>query len=107
MKTRIVVGVSLIVVVLAMANLFVSQAQQAAGETAQPAGNGAPPLSNPLKVALLKWYRANEITQFRVGAEPIGVAFDGVNIWVANYNAGSVSKLRANDGEVLGTFTGF
>jgi len=28
--------------------------------TAQNPGNGAPPLSNPLRVALLKWYPANE-----------------------------------------------
>jgi hypothetical protein len=108
MKTRIVIGVSLMVVVLAMANLFVSHAQQAAGEPAQPAGNGAPPLSNPLKVALLKWYAANETgITFPVGMGPTGVAFDGANIWTANYNDGTVTKLRASDGTVLGTFKGF
>src|SRR5580692_6713693 len=106
MKTRIVIGVSLIVVVLAMANLFVSHAQQAAGESAQPAGNGAPPLSNPLKVALLKWYNANTVpTEFPVGKEPEGVAFDGANIWTANFGDGTISKLRASDGASQGTFT--
>src|SRR5580704_1805042 len=105
MKARIVIGVSLIVVVLAMANLFPSHARQAA-EPAQPAGNGAPPLSNPLKVALLKWYNANTVpTEFPVGKEPEGVAFDGANIWTANFGDGTVSKLRASDGAVLGTYT--
>jgi hypothetical protein len=42
MKTRILISVSLIVVVLALANLFVSHAQQAVGVSASPpAGNGA------------------------------------------------------------------
>jgi len=49
MKIRIVVGVSVIVLILAMADLFVSNAQQAAGELAQPAGNGAPLLSTRSK----------------------------------------------------------
>jgi TRAP-type uncharacterized transport system fused permease subunit len=40
MKTRIVIGVSLIVVVLAMANLFAGQAQKAASQPAQ-AGPGS------------------------------------------------------------------
>ena len=31
------------------------------------------------------------------------MAFDGANIWVAN-SAGTVTKLRASDGAVLGTF---
>ena len=103
MKTRIAICVSLIVVVLAMANLFVSHAQQADGEPAQLTGNGAPPLLNPLKVALLKWYNANRVpTGFPVGAGPLGVVFDGANIWVA---AGiGATKLRASDGQNLGTF---
>src|SRR5580693_3879975 len=103
MKTRIVIGVSLMVVVLAMANLFVSHAQQAIGVIASPpAGNGAPPLSNPLKVALLKWYDGNAVfTLFPVGPGPQGVAFDGANIWVVGSN---LVKIRASDGTVLGTF---
>jgi DNA-binding beta-propeller fold protein YncE len=106
MKSRIVIGVSLIVVVLAMANLFVSHAQQAVGvSAAPPAGNGAPPLLNPLKVALLKWYNANVVpTEFPAGPNPVGVAFDGANIWIANYGASTVTKLRASDGQPLGSF---
>ena len=33
-----------------------------------------------------------------------GIAFDGVNIWVANYGSNNVSKLRASDGALLGTY---
>jgi hypothetical protein len=59
MKSRIVIGVSLIVVVLAMANLFAGQAQKAASQPAQ-AGQlqMQPPIldagarRNPLKIAL-------------------------------------------------------
>src|SRR5438552_2589388 len=41
---------------------------------------------------------------FVVGTKPIGVAFDGTNIWVANGGSNDVTKLRASDGNVLGTF---
>jgi len=33
------------------------------------------------------------------------VAFDGINIWVANYASNSVVKVLANSGKVLGTFS--
>lgn len=35
---------------------------------------------------------------FPVGDTPIGVAFDGVNIWVVNARSNNVSVLRASDG---------
>jgi len=31
-------------------------------------------------------------------------AFDGANVWVVNDNSNKVTKLRASDGAVLGTF---
>jgi DNA-binding beta-propeller fold protein YncE len=31
-------------------------------------------------------------------------AFDGANIWVTNSSGSTVSKVRASDGTVLGTF---
>ena len=34
-----------------------------------------------------------------MGNNPTGVAFDGVNIWVANYGSSSVTRLRAKDGK--------
>ncbi|HLW85752.1 MAG TPA: hypothetical protein VKR60_11105, partial [Candidatus Sulfotelmatobacter sp.] len=100
---RIIVGISLVLAVLTLASFIVGQSPTA-GEPVQAAGNGAPPLSNPLKVALLKWYRANKTTHFSVGQQPYGVCFDGQNIWTANFGDGTVSKLRASDGESLGTF---
>lgn len=45
---------------------------------------------------------------FPVGSHPVGINFDGTNIWVLNSNCwecpGTVTKLRANDGANLGTF---
>jgi DNA-binding beta-propeller fold protein YncE len=42
------------------------------------------------------------------GSGPLGVAFDGANVWVVNAGGngiGTASKIRANDGVVLGTFS--
>jgi hypothetical protein len=39
-----------------------------------------------------------------VGSGPLGIAFDGANMWIANRGDGTVSKLRASDGKTLGTF---
>src|ERR1700674_4192385 len=103
MKVRIAVAMSLFLVVVAMASFIPSRAQEASTAGQQPPANGALP-ANPLRVALLRWYRANRTTSFSVGSQPYGVAFDGANIWTANYGDGTVTKLRANDGEVLGTF---
>lgn len=41
---------------------------------------------------------------YSVGANPVGIAYDGANMWVANYGSNSVTKLRASDGANLGTF---
>jgi len=59
---------------------------------------------NPKAVALLRWYPANLTTSYSVGHHPEGVAFDGANMWVTNYNDNTVSKLRASDGTHQGTF---
>ena len=40
--------------------------------------------------------------EVKVGDDPYGVVFDGANIWTANHGADSVTKVRANDGKVLG-----
>ena len=34
-----------------------------------------------------------------------GIAFDGANIWVSNSESNSVSKLRASDGSIVGTYS--
>ena len=41
---------------------------------------------------------------YNVGSGPEALAFDGANIWVANWAGNSVMKLRASDGEILGTY---
>ena len=41
---------------------------------------------------------------FNTGAAPVSLAFDGANIWVANHDNSTVTKLRASDGTLLGTF---
>ena len=62
-----------------------------------------PPGINYQKVALLKWYPAIQTgATFTTGSHANGVAFDGANVWVANSN--TVTKLRAADGVILGTF---
>ena len=40
----------------------------------------------------------------RDGTYPDSIAFDGANIWVGNALSNNVTKLRASDGEVLGTY---
>src|SRR4029077_14947886 len=59
--------------------------------------------NNPLQIALLHWYPANLVAHFSVGAGPVALVFDGGNVWVANENDNTVTKLRACDGLSLGT----
>src|SRR6266550_4308793 len=59
---------------------------------------------NPLQIAILHWYGANQTASFGVGNGPEGVAFDGASLWVSNRSDGSVTKLKASDGSNLGTF---
>jgi hypothetical protein len=41
---------------------------------------------------------------YNVGINPKGIAFDGVNMWIANSGQLSVTKLRGSDGAFLGSF---
>src|ERR1017187_6728285 len=94
--------------------LLSAQAQRAAMPVPAPAmQTDAPPASapaapaaplNPLKIAQLHWYLANLSAKFPIGNQPYGLCFDGANIWSANLNGNTVSKLRAADGAPLGTF---
>lgn len=59
---------------------------------------------NPLQIAILHWYDANLTTQFTTATGPMGVAFDGANIWVSNDGSNNVTKLLASTGATLGTF---
>ena len=53
----------------------------------------------------MKWYSASRSASVAVGADPAGLAFDGSNIWVANRGSNSVTKLRASDMTILGTYS--
>jgi len=67
------------------------------------AANSSP--LNPLQIALLRWYEGTLTGgEYVVGSNPTGIAFDGANIWVANTNSNSLTKLRASDGALIGTF---
>jgi YVTN family beta-propeller protein len=43
------------------------------------------------------------IDQLPAGKSPVGLAFDGTNVWVTNYNDNTVMKLDGKTGKVLGT----
>ncbi len=61
---------------------------------------------NLQQIALLKWYPAIATDlSFPTGQQPSGIAFDGANIWVANYGPDSVTVLRASTGERVMTCT--
>jgi hypothetical protein len=100
---RVLIGICLAMVIVANASLFPGRAQESAIKNDQ-AGTQNWAGGNPLRIALLKWFPAYHSTSFKVGKSPIGVAFDGANIWVSNQYGQSLTKLRANDGENLGTF---
>jgi DNA-binding beta-propeller fold protein YncE len=58
-----------------------------------------------LKVhCLLRAHLGETLASIQKYDDPIGVAFDGTNVWVANTGDGTVSKVRTNDGVVVGIF---
>lgn len=97
-------SISALLTIAISLTLAAMQGTAQSNRTSAPSA-GNPTAPNPLKIAQLDWYQANITTNFAVGNEPEGVAFDGANIWVANFSDGTVTKLQANDGTVLGTYT--
>ncbi len=73
-------------------------------------GGPSTPAPNPLQLATLRWYGVNESeATINVGhQQPLGVAFDGQNMWVVNFTCalcpGTIYKHRLSDGAVIGTF---
>jgi Collagen triple helix repeat (20 copies) len=67
-----------------------------------PAGvNGTPgPSLAEMRAALLQWYPHT----YPAGTNPAAIAFDGSNLWITNYTSNVVTKLRANDGVIVGTY---
>ena len=54
----------------------------------------------PQQIATLAWYDANLNTPtITIVGGPVGLAFDGTNIWTANFYGG-VAKVRVSDGSV-------
>ncbi len=53
------------------------------------------------RAAFLQWGQKN----FTTGSNPLSVCFDGTNIWVANSSNNTVTKIKASDGSVVGTYT--
>ena len=61
---------------------------------------------NPLQVALLQWYPANETgMNVTAGNGPEGEAFDGSHVWVANTGSGTVSEIDVSSHTVINTVT--
>ncbi len=63
-------------------------------------GPGGPGLRE-IRAALLQWYTRT----YTVGSSPFGVAFDGTNIWVANWGSNTVTKLQASTGATVGAYS--
>ena len=64
---------------------------------------------NIRRAALGQWWSAAELADSQllfVGSLPFGAASDGADIWVTSVGDSSVSRVRASDGKVLGTWTG-
>jgi hypothetical protein len=62
--------------------------------------------ANKDQIALLRWYGGNQAgVNVEVGVSPHSLAFDGENIWATIPGAQRVTKFRANDGAILGTYT--
>lgn len=73
-----------------------------------PQGEEGPPgLSyNPTQIALLRWYEANQSgINYTLGLGPGRICFDGANIWVSHALSGTVTKLNASDGGLIGNYT--
>lgn len=64
---------------------------------------------NNIRAVTKKWYLPPDptgITLTTVGDLPMGVEFDGTDIWVANFTSNTIQRFRPSDGELLGTWTG-
>jgi hypothetical protein len=61
------------------------------------------------RAALNQWHTpTSNFLQKRtqVGNQPLFVASDGYDLWVGNISSGTISRVRASDGKLLGTWTG-
>lgn len=101
---------SMFVVPRVEANAF-SVCQAVFQSTVQPSGLAVDQTHAAVWVAM---FAANEVVEFAqncatirtvsTGNNPNGVAFDGTNVWVANYGSNTVTKINASTGAVIGTY---
>ena len=84
-----------------------------AGATGATAATGATGLAGPVnrisntQIALLQWGQdPGRAATFPTGSVPVGVAFDGTNIWVANGGSNTVSKINRVTGAKTDYATG-
>jgi hypothetical protein len=59
--------------------------------------------NNPIQDALLRWYPANQVTQFSTCDTPEGLAFDGAHMWVACSGSLELLEFNTSDGSVVQT----
>lgn len=78
-------------VIIDVAGYFVDQATAPAGPNRQ-------------RIATLQWYDTTNVARFTVGTDPGAIAFDGTAVWVVNRGSGTVTRIRATDGLLLGTY---
>ncbi len=82
-----------------------------AGPPGADGAQGAPGVAGPAgpaglvnrisddQIALLQWYQdPGAAATYPTGDGPLGVAFDGTNIWIANASSDTVSKMNPADG---------
>lgn len=56
---------------------------------------------NPMRVALLRWWEANQAPlRFPVGDAPAALAFDGKNVWISHDDIAGVSVVNPSDGAI-------
>lgn len=73
------------------------------------AESGTLPLSQSRRVILDQFWTPQNDTVLGltlVGSKPLLCRSDGADLWVANINSDSVSRVRASDGKLLETWTG-
>ncbi len=83
----------------------------AAGPQGPPGPAGAS--INPLQIALLRWWNADQVASFTNAvnpsydfAGPDSLAFDGAHIWVVNNEGLSVTEINASDGSFVRNLSG-
>jgi hypothetical protein len=107
MKARIALGLGM---ALLAVFIYGQKAKEKNGRAAVPGGHtvdsGFQPLArNPMHLAMLRWWLViKSFPPVSTEAGPVGMAFDGENMWVANELGNSVTKIQASTGTVLGTF---